>query len=164
VPIFREQIARGGPVTVTHPNMQRYFMTIPEAARLVIQAGALGEGGQILVLDMGEPVPIVELAADMIRLSGLRVGEDVAIEFTGLRPGEKLIEELHVAGERPLPTCHPKIIIADPRPANPERIAAEIDQLERLACEASHRVVAQLERIVPEYRRLPTRPELRRAA
>ena len=164
VQIFRQQIAAGGPVTVTDPAMRRYFMTIPEAARLVIQAGALGEGGQILVLDMGEPVPIVELAADMIRLSGLRVGEDVAIEFVGLRPGEKLFEELHAAGEKHLPTCHPKIIIADRRPAGPERIAAAIDELERLAWEAPHRVVAQLEQIVPEYGRLPTHTELRRAA
>jgi len=164
VQIFRQQIAAGGPVTVTDPAMRRYFMTIPEAARLVIQAGALGKGGQILVLDMGEPVLIADLAADMIRLSGLRVGEDVAIEFVGLRPGEKLSEELLAAGENHLPTCHPKIILADHRPANPEWIADAIDQLERLAWEAPHRVVAQLQRIVPEYRRLPTHNDLRRAA
>ena len=92
VQLFRQQIAAGGPVTVTDPEMRRYFMTIPEASRLVIQAGAIGQSGQILVLDMGEPVRIVDLAADMIRLSGLRVGEDIAIEFVGLRPGEKLYE------------------------------------------------------------------------
>ena len=164
VQIFRQQIAAGGPVTVTDPAMRRYFMTIPEAARLVIQAGALGKGGEILVLDMGEPVAIVDLAADMIRLSGLRAEEDVAIEFTGRRPGEKLFEELLVAGETHLPTCHPKIILADHRPANPEWIAAAIERLERLAWEAPDRVVDQLERIVPEYRPLPADTRLRRAA
>lgn len=164
VQIFRQQIAAGGPVTVTDPAMRRYFMTIPEAARLVIQAGALGQGGQILVLDMGEPVRIVDLAADMIRLSGLRVDEDVAIEFIGPRPGEKLCEQLHVAGERQLPTCHPKIIVADRQPANPAWIAAAIDELERLARVAPDRVFAQLERIVPEYRHLARPAGLRRAA
>jgi FlaA1/EpsC-like NDP-sugar epimerase len=112
VPIFREQIARGGPVTVTHPEMVRYFMMIPEAAQLVIQAGAMGRGGEIFVLDMGEPVRIVDLARDMIRLSGLRVGDDVEIRFTGLRPGEKLFEELYGAEEERLPTAHPKIMAA----------------------------------------------------
>ncbi len=112
VPIFREQIAQGGPVTVTHRDMVRYFMTIPEASQLVIQAGAMGKGGEIFVLDMGEPVRIVDLAKDMIRLSGFRVGEDIAIEFTGLRPGEKMFEELYIPGERYTATPHSKITVA----------------------------------------------------
>jgi FlaA1/EpsC-like NDP-sugar epimerase len=152
VQIFRQQIAAGGPVTVTDPAMRRYFMTIPEAARLVIQAGAIGEGGQILVLDMGEPVRIVDLAADMIRLSGLRVGDDVAIELVGLRPGEKLYEELHVPGEQRLPTCHPKIILADHKPMDWGEIHLSVDELERLAREAPEEIQAQLQAVLPEYR------------
>jgi FlaA1/EpsC-like NDP-sugar epimerase len=111
IPIFREQIMKGGPVTVTHPEMVRYFMTIPEAAQLVLQAGAMGEGGEIFILDMGEPVRIVELAKDMIRLSGLRPFEDIEIVFTGVRPGEKLYEELEAQGEDHRKTRHPKIFI-----------------------------------------------------
>jgi len=111
VPIFREQIARGGPVTVTDPEMARYFMTIPEASQLVLQAGALGQGGEIFILDMGEPVKILDLAEDMIRLSGLEPYEEIDIVFTGMRNGEKLFEELEVTGEDLLKTGHPKIYI-----------------------------------------------------
>jgi len=111
IPIFREQIKKGGPVTVTHPEMVRYFMTIPEAAQLVLQAGALGEGGEILILDMGEPVRILDLAKETIELSGLRPFDDINIVFTGVRAGEKLFEELQTTGEEVLKTKHPKIFI-----------------------------------------------------
>jgi FlaA1/EpsC-like NDP-sugar epimerase len=103
IPKFKEQIARGGPVTVTHPDIIRFFMTIPEAARLVLQAAAIGQSGQVLVLDMGEPVRIVDLARDLIRLSGHSLDE-IAIQFSGLRPGEKLFEELLADGDTTLPT------------------------------------------------------------
>jgi hypothetical protein len=114
VPRFREQIARGGPVTVTHPDIQRYFMSIPEATQLVLQAGAMGKGGQIYVLDMGEPVRIADLASEMIRLSGFSE-EDIRIEYTGLRAGEKLYEEPLADAEKTLPTPHPKLRVARAR-------------------------------------------------
>ncbi len=152
VQIFRQQIADGGPVTVTDPAMRRYFMTIPEAARLVIQAGAIGTGGHILLLDMGEPVRIVDLAADMIRLSGLRVGEDIAIECVGTRPGEKLFEELRTTGENHLPTCHPKIIVVDHRPVDLASVEDAIADLEAAARTAPEAIPACLQRIIPEYR------------
>jgi FlaA1/EpsC-like NDP-sugar epimerase len=111
VPIFKEQIRRGGPVTVTHEMMTRYFMTIPEAAQLVLQAGSIGRGGEIFILDMGKPVRIIDVARDMIRLSGLRPDEDVQIQITGLRPGEKLFEELGTTDDRVEKTWHPKIFV-----------------------------------------------------
>jgi FlaA1/EpsC-like NDP-sugar epimerase len=111
IPIFKKQIAAGGPVTVTHPDMRRFFMTIPEACQLVLQAAIIGEGGQICVLDMGEPVKIVDLARNLILLSGLRPGEDIEVEFTGMRPGEKLCEELSTMLEDTAPTSHEKIRI-----------------------------------------------------
>ena len=112
VPTFLRQIRSGGPVTVTHPEMQRYFMTIPEAVQLVLQAGALGRGGEVFLLDMGEPIRIVDIATDLIRLSGLTVGNDIEIRFTGMRPGEKLYEEMFFSAESVLTTDHPKVLRA----------------------------------------------------
>jgi FlaA1/EpsC-like NDP-sugar epimerase len=151
VQVFRQQIASGGPLTVTHPDIRRYFMTIPEAARLVIQAGAIGEDGQILLLDMGEPVRIIDLAADMVRLSGLRVGADIGIEIVGLRPGEKMFEELYATDEQRLPTSHPKIIVAQRRQSPPADLKHAISELERLARTDPKKIIVQLQTIVPEY-------------
>jgi FlaA1/EpsC-like NDP-sugar epimerase len=109
VPIFKEQIAAGGPVTVTHPEMTRYFMTIPEAAQLVLQAFSIGKGGEVFVLEMGEPVKIADLAKNLILLSGLQPERDIEIQFTGLRPGEKMFEELNLQDEHLIPTSHAKI-------------------------------------------------------
>ena len=150
-PIFREQIAKGGPVGVTHPDMKRYFMTIPEASQLVIQAGGIGRGGEIFVLDMGEPVHIVDLAHDMIRLSGLRVGFDVEVEFTGTRPGEKLFEELHVTTEKHLATSHPKIMVAVSTPRNMQELEGNIEHLAQLTNSSNDRIIEALRSIVPEY-------------
>lgn len=151
VQVFRQQIASGGPLTVTDSDIRRFFMTIPEAARLVIQAGAIGKDGQILLLDMGEQVRIIDLAADMIRLSGFRPGVDIGIEIVGLRPGEKMFEELHTADEQRLPTSHPKIIVAQRRQATSHELPRYIAELERLAQTDPKKVHMQLQMIVPEY-------------
>jgi FlaA1/EpsC-like NDP-sugar epimerase len=153
IPIFRRQIERGGPVTVTNPEMTRFFMTIPEAASLVVQAGAMGGRGQVYVLDMGEPVRILDLAKQMIRLSG-RDEADVPISFTGARPGEKLHEVLWNDGETVGPTSHPKIMRAARQVIDPEWLDEELDALERLVAEGDTRAtVAKLDRIVREPRR-----------
>jgi FlaA1/EpsC-like NDP-sugar epimerase len=112
VPTFLRQIRSGGPVTVTHPEMRRFFMTIPESVQLVLQAGALGRGGEVFVLDMGEPVKVVDLATDLVRLSGLEIGTDIQLQFTGIRPGEKLYEEMFFSGENVITTDHPKVLRA----------------------------------------------------
>jgi len=152
VPIFKDQIARGGPVTVTHADMTRYFMTIPEAAQLVLQAGTMGKGGEIYVLHMGEPVKIVDLARDMITLSGLRPEVDIEITFTGKRPGEKLYEEILCVGEDMGDTSHPKIMIWKHRPANREALGRGVERLIALADNADRaEIQAELKRLVPEY-------------
>jgi len=152
IPIFKEQIAGGGPVTVTHPEMTRYFMTIPEACQLVLQAGSMGAGGEIFILDMGEPVKIVDLARDLIRLSGLRPEADIPIEFTGVRPGEKLFEELSLGAENAAKTKHPKIFVGR-RPARPyDEVCARIERLEREAARGvPEEVTATLRACVPEF-------------
>ncbi len=153
IPIFREQIARGGPVTVTHPEMQRYFMTIPEAAQLVLQAGAMGQGGEIFILDMGKPVRIVDLARDMITLSGLKPGEDIEIEYTGLRPGEKLFEELALSGEQLVATRHPAISIGRLAVYPPGVVEAALARLRRLCAEEREDAIrAALGELLPEAR------------
>lgn len=151
IPKFREQIARGGPVTVTHPAITRYFMSIPEAAQLVLQAGWMGQGGKIFVLDMGEPVKIVNLARDMIRLSGLNEA-DIKIEFSGLRQGEKLYEELLADSEHTLPTPHPKLRIAQARSVNATDLQAIVEWVDKnSAAWSDDEVKRKLQQWVPEY-------------
>jgi FlaA1/EpsC-like NDP-sugar epimerase len=149
VPIFREQIARGGPVTVTHVDIERYFMLIPEAAQLVIQAGAMGRGGEIFVLDMGEPVRILDLAHDLIRLSGLRVGDDIEVQIVGLRPGEKLYEELYTEYELRSRTTHSKILVAASRRRRLSDVLHDVSRLAALVNEPNELVRAALEDIAP---------------
>ncbi len=152
VPLFREQIARGGPVTVTHPEMRRYFMTIPEACTLVLQAAIMGKGGEIFILDMGEPVKIVDLARQMISLSGLVPGEDVQIQFTGLRPGEKLSEELFSYCEDVGKTAHPRISVGRREPPEWTTISRQVEELGELAIAGEiERMYAKLREIVPDY-------------
>jgi FlaA1/EpsC-like NDP-sugar epimerase len=173
IPIFRKQIERGGPVTVTHPEMTRYFMTIPEAVSLVVQAGAIGGRGQVFVLDMGEPVRIVDLAQNMIRLSGKEPRlpddptsgpRDIRISFVGSRPGEKIHEELWSDDDSVGATTHPKIMRLSRPPVDPDWLAGELAELERLAEEGDTlEVVGKLRHVVQEPRRL-TAPTPRAAA
>jgi len=151
IPRFKEQIERGGPVTVTHPEITRYFMSIPEASQLVLQAGLMGQGGEIFALDMGEPVRIVDLARDMIRLSGFSEN-DIRIEFTGLRPGEKLYEELLADDEQTLPTPHPKLRVAKARTVDEKWFAEVAAWLAREGALEDHEARAGLMRWVEEFR------------
>ncbi len=150
VPIFRQQIANGGPVTVTHPDMERYFMTIPEACQLVLQAGSMGEGGEIFVLDMGKPVKIVDLARDLIRLSGL-TEEEVPIEFTGCRPGEKLYEELSAESEKTTKTKHPKIFVGVQMELDHADLKQKVSELLESAAGGQTAVRDALLHLIPEY-------------
>ncbi len=155
IPLFRRQIARGGPVTVTHPDMERYFMTIPEAVQLIIQAGAIGKSGDIFVLDMGEPVKILDLAHNMIRLSGKEPNVDVPVDYIGVRPGEKLHEELWGDGEEALPTSHAKLLRCASRPVDPVWLDEELAEVERLLDEdETVAVVARLAEMVRSPQRL----------
>jgi FlaA1/EpsC-like NDP-sugar epimerase len=152
VPTFKKQIAEGGPVTVTHPDMKRYFMTIPEASQLVLQAATMGKGGEIFVLDMGEPVKIVDLANLLITLSGFRPGEDIEILFTGPRPGEKLFEELRIEGEDMQRTHHPKISIWKNIPMDRDKLRAGISELLALASRGDRDAMTHhVKGLVPEY-------------
>ncbi len=150
IPRFREQIARGGPVTVTHPEITRYFMSLSEATQLLLQAGLMGRGGEVLVLDMGEPVRIVDLARDMIRLSGADP-DQIRVVFTGLRPGEKLYEEPLASGETTLPTPHPKLRIAQALPGHRDAVEEMVSWLERDRATGDAEVRAWLKTWIPEY-------------
>jgi FlaA1/EpsC-like NDP-sugar epimerase len=153
IPLFQQQIARGGPVTVTHPEIIRYFMSIPEAAQLILQAGAMGKGREIFILKMGEPVRILDLAKEVIKLSGYESEKDIEIVFTGLRPGEKLYEELITEGEGIVPTRHEKIMVLQSNHCgNYADLSAHLDELIRIADTYNIPVIkAKLKEIVPEY-------------
>jgi FlaA1/EpsC-like NDP-sugar epimerase len=152
IPLFRRQIEEGGPITITHPEVTRYFMTIPEASMLVLEAAALGHGGEIFLFDMGDSVKILDLARKMIRLANLEIGRDIQIEFTGLRPGEKLYEELLHSSENSLPTHHPRIMIAKQRDNGSHSTENEIQELiAATESEDSMQLVRRMKRLVPEY-------------
>ncbi|WP_316929735.1 UDP-N-acetylglucosamine 4,6-dehydratase family protein [Sphingobacterium sp. T2] len=153
IPRFREQIEKGGPVTVTHPEITRYFMTIPEACQLVLEAGNMGQGGEIFVFDMGKSVKIVDLAKKMIKLSGLEPNKDIEIKFTGLRPGEKLFEELLNDHENTLPTHHEKIMIAKVRDNDFEEVKQHMEELFALINSQNNtNIVRKMKVIVPEFK------------
>jgi len=151
IPLFKKQIEKGGPLTVTHKDITRYFMTIPEAAQLVLEAGGMGQGGEIFIFDMGESVRIFDLAKNMIKLSGLRYPEDVDIKISGLRPGEKLYEELLANGENTMPTYHKKIMISKSREFNFDEVRSKINELCVTNMFFNGNPVALMKEIVPEY-------------
>jgi len=151
IPLFKKQIEKGGPITVTDENVTRYFMTIPEACQLVLEAGTMGDGGEIFVFDMGESVKIIDLAKKMIQLSGLELNKDIEIKITGLRPGEKLYEELLADNENTLPTHHPQIMKAKTRDEDINKLN-EIDELLKMFDEQDNsQIVGLMKSIVPEF-------------
>ncbi|MCD4680668.1 MAG: polysaccharide biosynthesis protein [Bacteroidales bacterium] len=153
IPLFRNQIKRGGPITITHPKVTRYFMTIPEACQLVLEAGAIGKGGEIFIFDMGKSIKIVDIAKKMIKLSGLTLGRDIQIIYTGLRPGEKLYEELLNDEENTLPTHHPQIMIAKVKSYDHNEIALQIDDLvELFDAQDNFSIVKKMKEILPEFK------------
>ena len=156
IPLFEKQILAGGPVTVTDKNVIRYFMTIPEAVSLVLQAGAFAKGGEIFVLDMGEPVKIDDLARNLIKLSGYKPGEDIEIAYTGLRPGEKLYEELLMDEEGLKKTLHERIFIAKPINFDNKEFWRQLVELKRMAYEDGDEIREAVEKMVPTYRRSET--------
>lgn len=152
IPRFKKQIEEGGPITVTHPQITRYFMTIPEACQLVLEAGASGKGGEIFIFDMGKSVKIVDLAKKMIKLSGLELGKDIQISYTGLRPGEKLYEELLANKENTVPTPHPQIMVAKVREYDHDLASAKIDQFaQHIEAQDNFKIVRLMKEIVPEF-------------
>ncbi len=161
IPLFHDQIKKGGPVTVTHPEVTRFFMTIPEAAQLILQAGAMGEGGEIFILDMGTPIRIADLAKDLIRLSGFEPGRDIEIQFTGLRPGEKLYEELITEGEGIVTTPHEKILVLRGNSIQRDAFRSKISDLCRLAAKQDAlKIKEKIKEIVPEYQISPENSHL----
>lgn len=151
IPLFKKQIAKGGPITVTHEEITRYFMTIPEASQLVLQAGSMGNGGEIFIFDMGESVKIIDLAKNMIRLSGLNYPDDIDIKITGLRPGEKLFEELLASGENTLPTFHEKIMISKVKEVNAIKTLSQINELCLKNMFFDSETVLLMKKLIPEY-------------
>jgi FlaA1/EpsC-like NDP-sugar epimerase len=152
IPLFKKQIAQGGPVTITHPEVTRYFMTIPEASQLILQAGAMGHGGETFILEMGTSVKIIDMARDLIRLSGFEPDKDIKIEYIGLRPGEKLYEELITEGENVVPTGHRKIMVLSGEICEQDRLNGDIDRLIKAAkAQDAEKIRNLLKQIVPEY-------------
>jgi FlaA1/EpsC-like NDP-sugar epimerase len=152
VPLFMRQIESGGPVTVTHPDVTRYFMTIREASQLILQAASMGQGGEIFILDMGTPVKIADMAQDLIRLSGFEPDVDIKIEYIGLRPGEKLYEELITDDENALPTPHPKIMMLKGGACDLTLLNGKIKELARLAgAQDAAQIKFKLREMVPDY-------------
>ncbi len=153
IPRFKKQIENGGPITITHPEITRYFMTIPEACQLVLEAGSIGKGGEIFVFDMGKSVKIIDLARKMIKLSGLQENKDIKIIFTGLRPGEKLYEELLADSENTLPTHHPQILIGKVKEYDFNEVSEKINKLiELFNKQNNEQIVSFMKSILPEFK------------